>query len=42
MKKVILALFIILALFLNLSPNIQGHDHDDDDGHGCHFFGDWD
>ena len=37
MKKVILTLFIILALFLNISKNIQGHDNDDDDDddHGC-------
>jgi len=37
---------IILALFLNINPNIQGHDqqghdHDDDeddDDHGCFAF----
>jgi len=40
MKKVILALFIILALFLSIDRNIQGHEHDDDDDddHGCFAF----
>jgi len=40
MKKVILALFIILTLFLNFNRYVQGHhdDDDDDDDHGCFFF----
>jgi hypothetical protein len=41
MKKVILTLFIIMALFLNISRNDQrpAHDDDDDDDeHGCFAF----
>jgi hypothetical protein len=40
MKKVMLTLFIIMALFLNMSLNKQGNDHDDDDDddHGCFAF----
>jgi len=40
MKKVILALFIILALFLNIHRNTQGQaqDDDDDEHHGCFAF----
>ncbi len=40
MKKLILALIIVLALFsLEIKPNITGHSHDDEDhdNGGCHF-----
>ena len=46
MKKIILALIVVLALFSGINPNARGHDsednhdhnHDDDDHDGC-FFG---
>ena len=46
MKKIILALIIMLALFSGINPNIKAqnhdtnhdHEHDDDDHDGCHFF----
>ncbi len=44
MKKSILALITVLALFSGINPSIRGddrainHDHDDDDHDGCHFF----
>jgi hypothetical protein len=41
MKKAILALLIMFALFSTINPNINGHGHDhddDDDDDGCHAF----
>jgi hypothetical protein len=45
MKKIILALMIVLALFSGFNPGARGHDadedheheHDDDDHDGCFF-----
>lgn len=44
MKKIILALIVVLALFSGFNPNVRGHEsdknhvHDDDDHDGCFFF----
>ena len=42
MKRIILALIVMLALFSGINPNVRGHDsdnkHDHDDDDGCHFF----
>jgi len=47
MKKIILALIVVLALFSGINPNVRGnesdknheHEHDDDDDHdGCFFW----
>ena len=40
MRKIILALILVLALLSGINPNVTGqdHEHDDDDHGGCHFF----
>ena len=40
MKKIILALILVLALFSGFNPSVRGHDDDDDDDHhdGCFFY----
>ena len=45
MKKIILALIVVLALFSGINPKVRGHEsdknhdheHDDDDHDGCFF-----
>lgn len=40
MKKIILALIVVLALFSGINSNVRGHDDDDDhdDHDGCFFY----
>ena len=43
MKKIILALIVVLALFSGFNPGVRGHDADDDHEHdddhdGCFFY----
>ena len=45
MKKIILTLIVVMALFSGINPNVRGdesdkhheHEHDDDDHDGCFF-----